>query len=78
MPATAKSYHVIPAPIDGWSVKKAGAHRATRHFDTKKSAVKWARVISRDKNTVLYVHRKDGRVAERYSYVSEPIPERAW
>lgn len=63
-----ESYHVVPAPRHGWSVKKMGAHRATRHFETKKSAVEYARELSKSHETDLYIHNLDGRVADRRSY----------
>ncbi|MDX6280180.1 MAG: hypothetical protein QOH03_1251, partial [Kribbellaceae bacterium] len=29
------SHHVVPDPKGGWSVKKGGAVRASRHFERK-------------------------------------------
>ena len=62
-----KSYHVIPAPRGGWSVKKQGSRRASKTFRTKDAAVRWARSMSRDRATELYIHDKDGRIADRQS-----------
>ena len=73
-----KSYHVIPAPEGGWSVKKEGAHRAARTFETKEPAVRWAEEISRDRETELYIHNKDGRISDRRSYGRDPFPLKDW
>ena len=76
MPLTA--YHVIPNPNGGWSVKKAGSHRASRKFDTKSSALRYGREISKDRETVLYIHDRDGRILERRSYRRDPLPVKDW
>ena len=73
-----KSYHVIPALDGGWSVKKEGAHRATKKFETKESAIEWGRKISRSKETDLFIHRIDGRISDRVSYGKEPLPSKHW
>ncbi len=69
-----KSYHVVPAPKGGWSVKKEGSHRATKHFDTKAPAVNWARSLSKSQETELYIHGKDGMIYDRKSYGKDPRP----
>jgi len=76
MPRT--SYHVIPNPNGGWSVKKEGSHRASKKFETKDSAVCYAREISRDRKTELYIHNKDGRISDRRSYGQNPFPPKDW
>ena len=73
-----KSYHVIPAIDGGWAVTKEGAHRASRTFETKESAVEWARELSRTRGTELYIHKQDGRIADHFSYRKEPAPAEAW
>ena len=73
-----KSYHVIPAIKGGWSVKREGAHRAVRKFETKAAAVQWAQEISRNRETELYIHGQDGRVLDRRSYSRDPLPLKDW
>ncbi|MBD3627535.1 DUF2188 domain-containing protein [Cyclobacterium sp.] len=68
-----KSNHVIPSKDHGWSVRKSGAARALRSFGTKEEAVKYGKTISRGEKTELYIHKKDGTVQNRNSYVNEPI-----
>ena len=67
------SQHVIPNPTGGWSVKKGGASRATKVFDTQEGAITFAREISRNQGSELYVHRRDGTVHSK-SYGNDPLP----
>lgn len=69
---------MIPAPRGGWSVKKEGVHRAARHFETKKSAVRWARELSRERGTQLYIHSSTGGIVDKHSYGPDPVPSRDW
>lgn len=58
------AHHVVPDPTGGWNVKRGGARRASKHFETKRQAVKYGRRLSRKQGTYLYIHRKDGTVQE--------------
>jgi hypothetical protein len=62
------SQHVIPHPDGGWSVKKGGATRATRRFETQKEAIRYGRKISKVQGSELYVHGRDGMVRSKDSY----------
>jgi hypothetical protein len=68
------AYHVVPAPQGGWSVKKNGADRASRHFDKKEDAVKWAKETVKARSASIYVHRRDGTVQSKDTYGSDPVP----
>jgi hypothetical protein len=68
------SQHVIPNPKGGWSVKKGGASRATKVFDTQEGAITFARKISRNQGSELYVHKRDGTVRSKDSYGNDPFP----
>lgn len=65
--------HVTPRGSK-WSVRKAGASRASGVFDTQKEAVKEARKLARNQKTELYIHGRDGRIRERDSYGNDPYP----
>ncbi|MDD3581688.1 MAG: DUF2188 domain-containing protein [Desulfobacca sp.] len=76
-----KSYHVIPAPEGGWSVKKAGATRASKHFDSKAAAISWGRNVSQNQGTEFFIHKKDGTIEDtkdtiqiKESYGCDPNP----
>ena len=68
-----KGQLVVPSG-DKWSVRKAGASRASGTFDTQKQAVKKATDIARNQKTEVYIHGKDGRIRERNSYGNDPHP----
>lgn len=69
-----KANHVVPSKSRGWAVRKSGAIRATRSFETKKEAIEYARSISRKEKTELYIHKKDGTIQNRNSYSHAPLP----
>lgn len=71
-----KGQHVVPATSGGWSVKKAGASRASKNFATQKEAVEAATRTARREKTEVYIHGKDGRIRERNSYGIDPNPPR--
>lgn len=71
------SQHVIPNPNGGWSVKKGGASRATKVFDTQKQAISFAREVSRNQGSELYVHRRNGTVRSKDSFGHDPFPPEA-
>ena len=60
---------VIASIKGGWSVRKGGAERAWKNFDTKSEAVEYGRKLARERQSELVVHRRDGLVSERSSYV---------
>ena len=69
-----KSQHVVPASKGGWNVKKAGATRATKHFNRKEDAVKYAREVSKNSQSELYIHKKDGTIQKKDSHGNDPFP----
>ena len=70
------SHHVVPAPDGGWSVRKSGADRASRHFPTQEKAVSWAREVSRNARGELVIHRRDGTIRAKDSHSQDPLPPR--
>lgn len=68
-----KGQHVVPT-AEGWSVKKAGAVRATRVHATQAEAIAAATKIARNQNTEVYIHGRDGRIRERNSHGNDPHP----
>lgn len=69
-----KAQHVVPAPGGGWSVKKAGAKKASKHYETKEAAVKRGREISKNQGAELYIHRKDGTIERKASHGKDRNP----
>lgn len=73
---TRNTQHVVPNPNGGWSVKKGGASRATKTFNTQQAAISYARKVSRNQGSELYVHKRDGTIRSKDSYGTDPLPPR--
>jgi len=54
-----KSQHLVPNPKGGWDVKNGGGKKPLKHFDTKKTAEKFGRNVSRNQKSEFVIHRKD-------------------
>ena len=68
-----KDLHVVPSG-GKWSIRIAGATRASRTFETQKEAVDSARERARRDGTELYIHGRDGRIRERSTFGRDPHP----
>lgn len=62
-----KGQHVVPKG-DGWSVRKAGAVRASSIHSTQAEAISVATRIAQNQRTALYIHGTDGRIRERNTF----------
>lgn len=62
-----QNYHVL-ARGNEWIVKRAGASKPTQVFDTQNEAASYARSISKDQGTALFIHGVDGRIIDRKDY----------
>lgn len=70
-----KTHHVVPnASGNGWAVKRGGASRASKLFNTKKEAEQAGREISRNQGTELVIHGKDGKIQRSDSHGNDPHP----
>jgi len=52
----------------------AGGQRASSVHETQREAIDRAREISRNQNSELFVHGRDGRIRERDSHGNDPNP----
>ena len=68
-----RSQHVAPRE-KGWTVRKTGADRVTRKFDTQREAIEFARDLARKQRTKLYIFGKNGLIRKRVSYGKDPFP----
>jgi len=73
---TEKNIHVIPR-TDGWAIRSEGRERITSSHNTKDDAIYAARRIARNNNGELVIHGRDGRIRERDSYRSDPLPPKS-
>lgn len=71
-----KSHHVVPSLDGGWSVKKGGAERASKHFEKQEQAITWARSASTSAKGELVIHRRDGTIRDKDSHGNDPLPPR--
>lgn len=69
----AKGQHVVPN-AGKWSVKKAGAAKASSTHTTQSDAIDAARRIAQNQKTEVYIHGRDGRIRERNSYGNDSHP----
>ncbi|MBN1778031.1 MAG: DUF2188 domain-containing protein [Clostridiales bacterium] len=69
-----KTHHVVPSSQGGWNVRKGGAQKASKHFDTQKEAIKYAVDVSKNQGSELLIHRKDGIIRDSRSYSNDPNP----
>ncbi|MBC7197269.1 MAG: DUF2188 domain-containing protein [Deferribacterales bacterium] len=68
------THHVVPNKDGGWDVKKGGGKKASHHKDTKAEAKKIARKISKNQETELVIHGKDGKIQSKDSHGNDPYP----
>ena len=58
-------------------VRKEGSSRAVSTHNTQREAIDAARKVARSKHGELIIHRKDGRIADRNRYNSDPLPPKS-
>lgn len=68
------THHIVPNPGGGWDVKRGGGQRASSHHETKQDAILKGREVSRNQETELRIHNKDGRIAQSDSHGNDPYP----
>ena len=66
-----RSQHVVPSR-GRWSVRTAGASKASKTFDKQADAIKMAKSKAKKSGSELYIHGRDGKIRERNSYGSDP------
>lgn len=69
-----KTHHVVHNPQGGWDVKVGGGQRSIKHFVTKEPAVDYGRAVSKNQNSELFIHGKDGQFQSRDSHGNDPFP----
>lgn len=73
--ASGLNLHVVPR-IDGWAVRIEGRSTATSVHNSQREAIESARKLAKDAATQLVIHGRDGRIRERDSYASDPLPKK--
>lgn len=62
-----KNQHVVPTN-GKWGIRGEGNSKLTSIFDTQAAAIARAREISRNQQSELFIHGRDGRIRERDSH----------
>lgn len=70
-----KNQHIVPNN-GRWGVRGEGNSKLTSTFDTQAEAIARAREISRNQQSELLIHGRNGRIRERDSYGNDPYPPR--
>lgn len=73
---TRTSFHVVPNPNGGWTVKKGKVSRASKRFATQVDAIEWAREASKTEGAEFVIHGRDGTIRSRDTYHHDPHPPR--
>lgn len=68
-----KAQHIAPSG-NKWSVRKAGASRASKVFPTQEEAINDGKIKAKNQRTELFIHSRNGRITERISYGNVPFP----
>ena len=66
--------HVVPHQGGGWAVRRSGASRASRVFETQDDAVTYAKQLACKEGAELYIHRGDGTITNRDSCGADSMP----
>ena len=66
--------HVTPHPEGGWQIKGEGNSRATKRTETQQAAIDIAREISRNQQSELIIHGRNGQIRDRDSHGNDPYP----
>jgi len=72
----AKNQHVVPHGSE-WAVRGEGNGRPTSLHRTQAEAIEAAREIARSQQSELVIHRSDGRIRDRDSYSTDPLPPKS-
>jgi Uncharacterized protein conserved in bacteria (DUF2188) len=70
------THRVMPHKDGGWQVKRDGGERASHRTGTKAEAEKVGRVISRNQESELQIHRQDGTIERSDSHGNDPEPSK--
>ena len=68
-----KNQHVVPHNGD-WAVKGAGNSKPTRIVETQREAIEIAKEISKNQESELFIHGRNGQIRERNSYGNDDFP----
>lgn len=62
-----QNYHVLLRGNE-WVVKRAGSSKPSQVFSTQSAAKDYAKSVSQNQGTALFIHGEDGRIVDRVDY----------
>jgi hypothetical protein len=67
-------YFVSPnSDRGGWDVKREGAERASKHFETKADAIGFGKQVAQKSDLgQLKIQKQDGKIQTEYTYGKDP------
>lgn len=68
-----KNQHVVPVG-KRWGIRGEGNKKLTSIYDRQIDAISAARQISKNQNSELLIHGRNGQIRERDSYGNDPFP----
>lgn len=68
-----KNQHVVPNG-QNWAIKGAGNGKATKIVETQKEAIEIAKEISKNQQSEMFIHGKNGQIRERNTYGNDNFP----
>ena len=68
--------HRVMQHPEGWQVRRDGDSKPSHVTRTQAEAINIAREISRNQNTELQIHGRDGRIRQSDSHGNDPFPSR--
>lgn len=71
---SSKTQHIVKHSSGGWALKRGGASRATKVFNTQSAAFDFGRQVSINQGAELFVHGRNGRIRMRNSYGNDSFP----
>lgn len=72
---TKSNQHVVPRGTD-WAVRGEGNQRVTVVTPTQSEAIRVARGIAINKKAEVVIHDRHGKIRDKDSYGSDPMPPR--
>ncbi|RFU60886.1 DUF2188 domain-containing protein [Peribacillus glennii] len=61
-------FHVVPHDEEGWAVKTEGEDEPGYTSDSKSEAVKEAKRMAEEAETMAIIHDEDGKIEEQHNY----------
>ena len=68
-----KNHHVV-THNNQWAVRREGSDRVSGTYPTQQEAIAAGRMISRNQNTELIIHRPNGQIRDSDSHGRDPFP----